>query len=227
MAKTPLSFNQKLFLDFVSEEKTINDLFYFTGGTALSEFYLQHRYSEDLDFFSEEEFEIKDITLLLQSKRKKFGNPKIEFKQSFNRNIYQLIYLKNQFLKVEFTYFPFKRIDSRNKENNIKIDSLIDIAVNKVFTIYQNPRGRDYFDLFFIFKKEKTLSFENLIKLARIKFDTNIDYLQLGTNLIKVVKMKDDPIIKSVIDITAVENFFLNMAKKLKNEFITHKKIHR
>ena len=39
--------------------------------------------------------------------------------------------------------------------------------------------------------------------------------------------MKDDPIIKSVIDITAVENFFLNMAKKLKNEFITHKKIHR
>ena len=44
MAKNPLSFNQKLFLDFVSEEKTINDLFYFTGGTALSEFYLQHRY---------------------------------------------------------------------------------------------------------------------------------------------------------------------------------------
>ncbi|MDR1696214.1 MAG: nucleotidyl transferase AbiEii/AbiGii toxin family protein [Endomicrobium sp.] len=25
--------------------------FYFSGGTALSEYYLRHRYSEDLDFF--------------------------------------------------------------------------------------------------------------------------------------------------------------------------------
>jgi predicted nucleotidyltransferase component of viral defense system len=220
MAKSLLSYNQKLFLDFVSEEKLINDLFYFSGGTVLSEFYLQHRYSEDLDFFSEKEFEIKDITLLLQTKKRKFGNPKIEFKQSFNRNIYQLLYPKNQFLKVEFTYFPFKRIDSRKKENNIEIDSLVDIAVNKVFTIYQNPRGRDYFDLYFILKKDTSLSLEKLIKLARIKFDTNIDYLQLGMNLIKVVKLKDDPIIKKIIDIKIVENFFLRIARNLKNELI-------
>jgi len=220
MAKSLLSFNQKSFLDFVSEEKSIRNLFYFTGGTALSEFYLQHRYSEDLDFFSEKEFEIKDVTILLQSKRKRLRNPKIEFKQSFNRNIYQLIYPKNQFLKVEFTYFPFKRIDSRKKKNNIKIDSLIDITVNKVFTIYQNPRGRDYYDLYFILKKDTSFSFDKLIKLARIKFDANIDYLQLGTNLIKVVNMKDDPITKNIIDTKIIENFFLNITKKLKNELI-------
>lgn len=220
MAKSLLSPNQKLFLDFIVKEKSINDSFYLTGGTALSEFYLQHRYSEDLDFFSEKEFEIKDITLLLLSKIKRFGYPKIEYKQSFNRNIYQLIYPKNLFLKVEFTYFPFKRIDSRKNKNNIKIDSLIDIAVNKIFTIYQNPRGRDYFDLYFIFKKNKTFSFEDLIKLARIKFDTSIDYLQLGTNLIKSVNMKDDPIVKSVVDTKTVENFFLNEAKKLKKKVI-------
>lgn len=220
MAKSLLSFNQKRFLDFVSQEKTIKDLFYFTGGTALSEFYLQHRYSEDLDFFSEEEFEIKDVTVLLQTKRKKFGNPKIEFKRSFNRNIYQLIYPKNQYLKVEFTYFPFKRIDLRKKENNIEIDSLIDMAVNKVFTIYQNPRGRDYFDLYFILKKDASLSLDKLIKLARSKFDTNIDYLQLGTNLIRVINMKDDPIIKNTVNLTMLENFFLNEAKKIKNKLI-------
>jgi len=220
MVKSLLSANQKLFLNFISGEKTIYNSFYLTGGTALSEFYLQHRYSEDLDFFTEEEFEIKDVTLMLQSKRKRFGNPKLEFKQSFNRNIYQLIYPNNQFLKVEFTYYPFKRIDSRKKENNIEIDSLIDIAVNKIFTIYQNPRGRDYFDLYFIFRKDKIFSFENLIKLARIKFETSIDYLQLGTNLIKVVNMKDDPIVKNIVDIKTVENFFLNEAKKLKKELI-------
>ena len=215
MAKSLLSTNQKLFLDFVSKEKVILDLFYFTGGIVLSEFYLHHRYSEDLDFFSEKEFEIKDVTLLLQSKKKLFGKPKIEYKQSFNRNIYQLLYSDNKFLKVEFTYFPFKRIDSTKKFNFIKIDSLLDIAVNKIFTIYQNPRGRDYFDLYFILIKDKNISVDRLIKLARIKFDTNIDYIQLGTNMLKVNKLKDDPILNNIIDNKLIEDFFLDQAKKI------------
>ena len=33
-------------------ENYLRDNFYFTGGTALSSCYLQHRYSDDLDFFT-------------------------------------------------------------------------------------------------------------------------------------------------------------------------------
>jgi len=69
MAKSQLSANQKIFLSFIDGEKLIYDLFYLTGGIALSEFYLQHRYSEDLDFFSEKEFKTKDIVLFLNSKK--------------------------------------------------------------------------------------------------------------------------------------------------------------
>lgn len=220
MVKSLLSINQKLFLDFFSEEKTLHNFFYFTGGTALSEYYLQHRYSEDLDFFSYKEFDVKDVTITLQARKRKFKNPKIEYKQSFNRNIYQLIYPDNTFLKVEFTYFPFTRVNSLRKENNIEIDSLIDVAVNKIFTIYQNPRGRDYFDLYSILMKDQALTFERLTALARIKFDTSIDYLQMGTNLIKVLNMKDDPIMKKKVDSKTIEKFFLSLAKNLKNKFI-------
>ena len=39
---------QVKFLDFW---KTINTPFYLTRGTALGRFYLNHRFSEDLDFF--------------------------------------------------------------------------------------------------------------------------------------------------------------------------------
>ena len=49
-----LSENQKKFLKLLSEEKSICAHFYLTGGTALAEFYLHHRLSEDLDFFSEQ-----------------------------------------------------------------------------------------------------------------------------------------------------------------------------
>jgi len=33
---------------------TLNEVFFLTGGTALSAFFLQHRYSEDLDFFTDQ-----------------------------------------------------------------------------------------------------------------------------------------------------------------------------
>jgi len=131
-----------------------------------------------------------------------------------------LIFPSNDFLKVEFTHFPFKRIDTIKKINNIFIDSLTDIAVNKLFTIYQNPRGRDYYDLYFIFKKEKRFSMEKLIKLARIKFDTHIDYIQLGTNLLKISSFLDDPILENKINIQLIEDFFIKESKNLKDKII-------
>ncbi|MDH7475958.1 MAG: nucleotidyl transferase AbiEii/AbiGii toxin family protein [Microgenomates group bacterium] len=220
MAKSLLSVNQKQFLSFFSSEKKLNEKFYFTGGTALSEYYLQHRYSEDLDFFSEEEINAKDITLVIQSNKNKIKYKKIDYQNPFNRNIYQLIYSDNKILKVEFTYFPFKQIEKPQIVNNIAIDSLIDIAVNKIFTIYQNPRGRDFYDLYFIQKKHPDLTISRLKDLARLKFDFHIDYLQLGSNLAKVVKLKDDPILKSKIKNKEIQKFFLLEAAKLKDKII-------
>lgn len=46
---TPL---QRRFLDAFSKTELTKD-FFLTGGTALAHFYLQHRLSEDLDFFAE------------------------------------------------------------------------------------------------------------------------------------------------------------------------------
>ena len=57
--KSILSQNQKDILAIISKDKLICDNFYLTGGTALAEFYLHHRLSEDLDFFSENEFYFK------------------------------------------------------------------------------------------------------------------------------------------------------------------------
>ena len=48
-----LSPLQKRFLDLVVAEPTLVRDYYWTGGTVLSEFYLQHRDSEDIDLFTE------------------------------------------------------------------------------------------------------------------------------------------------------------------------------
>jgi len=220
MPKSQLSARQKAFLSFFVSQKSLIHQFYFSGGTCLTEYYLHHRYSEDLDFFSEEEFAVQDITTLLLHSKGLLGKPEIEYQQSFNRNIYQLVYGKNDVLKIEFTYYPFRRIEKTVKKT-LEIDSLIDIAVNKLFTIYQNPRGRDYFDLYFIFQKEKLLTIDKILALARIKFDFPIDLLQLGARFMQVQTLLDDPILIKKIDRRLIELFFLQEAKELKGRIIT------
>ncbi len=213
MAKSLLTKEQKRFLDFFSKTVPLNRSFYFSGGTCLSEFYLHHRLSEDLDFFSEKEFNSTDVTAFLKASKKRLGYQEFDYQQSFNRNIFHLIYSSRSSLKIEFTYFPFERIEKVATVGGLTIDSLKDIAVNKIFTISQKPRGRDFFDIYCIFQKTK-YSFKNLLLLARAKFDWHIDYLQFGANLLEAVKLKDDPILKNAkTSQDKIGEFFLNEAK--------------
>lgn len=53
MGKNILTSKQLEFLELIQNYKQITKAFYLTGGTALSQFYLSHRYSEDIDLFSE------------------------------------------------------------------------------------------------------------------------------------------------------------------------------
>src|SRR3989344_1844687 len=68
-----LTPEQKLIFDKISKSEYFRSNFYFTGGTALSQFYLKHRFSEDLDFFSEKKFENDQIESELGLWGKKIG----------------------------------------------------------------------------------------------------------------------------------------------------------
>lgn len=50
MEQTVLTPAQKIALELFAASDAVRPLFYLTGGTALAAFYLQHRYSDGLDF---------------------------------------------------------------------------------------------------------------------------------------------------------------------------------
>ncbi len=216
--KTILTKNQQALLDVISENKDITKTFYLGGGTALAEYYLKHRLSEDLDFFTDTEFDPIIISTFLKSIKKTLKIKKIDFQQSFNRNLF-FITIEKETIKTEFTYYPFPRIEKGEKVKNLKIDSLLDIAVNKVFTIYQKPRSRDFIDLYLIMKKKKW-SLHSLTKKARIKFDYHIDLLQLGTQLVKVTEVKDYPHMLTKLSPKTWQDFFMQEAKKLEKDIL-------
>ncbi len=213
-----LSDNQRRLLTLLSEEAGIWKTFYLSGGTALAEFYLQHRLSEDLDFFSEEEFEPEGISAVLKKIKEAAGIISVRYEQSFNRNLFFLELEKDE-IKTEFTYFPFPRIEQKKKIGNLHIDSLMDIAVNKIFTIYQKPRSRDFIDLYCILKRE-SWTIADLVKKARVKFDYHIDLLQLGAQFVRAQELKDYPRILIRLDESAWQDFFIEEAKRLSPEIL-------
>ncbi len=213
-----LTPKQALFLKLLAKTPLAQE-FYFSGGTALAYFYLQHRKSEDLDFFNPKEFDPQAIMVTLKSLKSDLQFLSIDYQTSFNRNLFFLKFQKKYVLKLEFTYYPFPQIEKPIIKNNLRVDSALDIAVNKLFVIAQRPRGRDYFDLYCLVKKYK-YQIENLRMLAKQKFDWHIDPLQLASKFYEVDQHLDDPLIIKKIERVDLINFFQNEAIKFKTHIL-------
>lgn len=178
-------------LRVLNKESYVVKNFYWTGGTVLAQFYLGHRYSEDIDLFSEREVEVGAVNSLVERLRRQVGATEVRYQNYLGLHTYFLIFPNGQ-LKLDFNYYPFTRIEKGGKYENLGYDSYVDILANKIQTLYTSPRGRDLIDLYFAFKKEKFLV-EDLIKLARAKFDWPIDPLQLAAQILKAEKLPDLP----------------------------------
>lgn len=220
MAKTILTPFQTKVLIYFSKQSGFCRKFYLTGGTALSEFHLHHRLSEDLDFFSEDEFSLTSLQIIL--KKLKGHIPEIstiEYREFMGIRTFFLHYPKGV-LKIDFNYYPFPRLEKGKKYNLISIDSLLDIAINKTQTISTQPRSRDFIDLYLIIKT-MGITLQELTKLARLKFDWFVDPLHLTSKLILAEDVVDFPKMLITLKPKDWQNFFLDEAKKLKDSILS------
>lgn len=220
MEKTILTSKQLDFLELIANEQEITKRFYLTGGTSLTEFYLKHRLSEDLDLFCEkEEVNPQVVEPFLQKISRKLSIVKIKRSQFLGLFSYKLIYKDGKELKVDFNYYPFPRIDKGLKFKNLEIDSLYDIAVNKIHTLFMKPRNKDYIDLYFIMKVKK-YSLGKLILDAKAKFDWDIDKMNLASQFLRAkdLKIQDFPRMLKPFNKKEMEDFFLSLAKSLEKE---------
>ena len=146
------------------------------------------------------------------------GFKSLEHEQSYNRNLFFLKF-PNEILKTEFTFYPFPRIEQGRQEHGVTLDSLLDIAVNKLFTMYQQTRARDYIDLYYICQKQNW-SIADLIKHAKAKFDWHIDPIQLGTQFQRAAEASDYPRLVKKLDPKTWQDFFTQESRKLESNVI-------
>lgn len=175
MSKIELTQLQKDVLFFIGQGLFGNN-FYWTGGTLLSYLYLSHRFSVDLDFFSDDLFRDDEYLEYINKLKKEVGADKITQTIQHNRRLYFIERAKDN-VKLEFVFFPFPAVEKRTevKEFSVKADSLKDIMVNKILSTYQRNEVKDVYDLYWYLKNESKDTLVELIKLVEKKFGVAIE----------------------------------------------------
>lgn len=209
---TPLftTIQQKV-LDEFSKEKYLKKKFYLTGGTALSAIYFHHRESEDLDFFSEEEFNDDEIIQFINKVSSLLGT-KIKMTRRDRMAIFILKKGNAQIIKLDFVQDPFKRLKYGKKIQGISIDGLEDIGANKLMTITQRSEVKDFVDLYFLLQK---FTFWDLFYFVKKKFRVELDFVWIATNFLKINNLDRMPKMLVPLKLKELQDFFVEQAKKI------------
>lgn len=214
---TGLSLRQKQFLAVVLEEPHFLKNFYLSGGTALSSWYLHHRESYDLDFFTDKPFNGDQITGWIKSRQDKIGFQWMGVDEDWQFYTYLFRFPDNSRLKVDFNHYASVRLQKGPVWKDLTIDSLYDIAVNKTQMFMIKPRERDYVDLYFILKKT-VWKLDMLLADATTKFGISYNTMQIAKNFLKAGEISDLPKMLVPFSQKAMEQFFLSLAKSLKGQ---------
>lgn len=215
MEKVDFTPQQKIIVSAFAKEPLLTQHFYFTGGTALSVFYLGHRLSDDLDFFSEKKFNKKEIIDLVQNWAKDYQF-RMEVQESETMVIVVFTFSDGEKVKVGFNYYPFRRLKESKIVNGVEIDNIKDIAVNKLITINQRTDAKDFVDLYFL---RNTLSVWELMEGVKRKFGFEMDPVLIASDFLKIVEFDFLPKMVVPLNIYELQEFFKKQARDLSKTF--------
>lgn len=170
-------------------KSSFRNKFYWTGGTLLSFFYLHHRQSKDLDFFSDKPFTYNQIIVFIRNLKKQLKLSKIEEKKIFDR--WEFFLHNKEELRIEFVFYDHPKIYPRRKWQGIFIDSLEDIAANKVMAFFDRNDPKDLVDLYFLLTK-KRYKIRTLLRLAEKKFGLKLEESSFWSESLKTLKDLDE-----------------------------------
>jgi len=218
-------FLQKFFRTYLGEK------FYLGAGTALATFYLHHRHSEDLDLFTlDQDLNFDEVNAEIQKIAHQLN---LDLKHHVSTPTFlQFIFETPQSdaLKVDIIReIPVRFGEVRNFDGII-VDSLENIAVGKLLSIYGRFDGKDFVDFYYLLTqrgsklqgakrrsfliKEKGFDFDKLLKQAKKKYP-GLNDLYLAGNMADVALLPALPEVLKPFKKEEFVEFFQNLSKKL------------
>lgn len=141
--------------------------FYLTGGTDLAAFWLHHRRSEDLDFFSDVDVPLPAVDAFVRAIP---DTRVVSFQRLYDRRIF-LLDIAGEPLKVEFTRYPFPRSAPLHRlACGLALDPPGEVFVNKLAAMADRAEPKDEVDVFFLLRVLPQLGLAKGVAAAERKF---------------------------------------------------------
>ncbi|HEY8078203.1 MAG TPA: nucleotidyl transferase AbiEii/AbiGii toxin family protein [Labilithrix sp.] len=185
----------------------------FGGGAALSAVHLHHRSSEDLDFFLQRPLQGTEATLVGRSLVT--GAVRADIEIVFPRTTF-ILRSKNAITgRVDFSYYPFEAIARPTTWHGLRVESLLDMTVNKVQAVLTRQQPRDLVDLFFLLREGPERDLLRLLDRVRAKFDVGAHPMGLAARLLLVHEIRELPRMIRRVTVDELERFFEARAREL------------
>ena len=123
-----------------------------------------------------------------------------------------LTFKNKSVLKVDFGYYPYPRLENSRIVQEVSLDSLTDIAVNKLLTITQRASVKDFVDLYFLLKK---FTIWDLMEGVKIKFKMKLEPFTLASDLLKVEDFDQLPRMIKPLKLDDLKSFYRHKAKAM------------
>lgn len=173
----------RLFASLPDQER-----FYLTDGTALAEYYLGHRLSNDLDLFTSEADLILPFSYRVEQAAQTAGMEIVVVHRFASFIEFQVNQNENT-LKVDLALdSPYRFAPVELGDAAVMINDFQDIQTDKTLAFFGRAEPRDAIDLFFLLQKT---NFQNLVELARQK-DTGFDLYWFAVALNRTAKFPDE-----------------------------------
>ena len=200
--------NVRNLLEKLSAQSFIKN-FYLAGGTAVALFF-KHRRSDDLDFFSDQSF--RQVSLIMNLKKAgKFENLK---------SAEDTLIGKLAGIKVSFFTLPYKLLERPLQHKNLRIATLVDLALMKILAVADRGTKRDFIDLYFLCSNVKPL--DEFLILFQKKFGTydfNIQHIIKSLTYFNDANKGEMPEMYIDIKWDHVKRFFLRERLSLAKKF--------
>lgn len=185
---------QREFIKAISETE-LKEFFFLTGGSALAQFYLKHRYSDDLDFFTQEKAKVQTVNENLRKVCQKL-NATVDISRESRTFLESFIQKGEERIKLHFAEDSPYRLEPIVYSEPLGFfhDNELDIACNKFSALFDRHDIKDFVDIYFLSKE--FMDFWKIYENARKKhigmeeywLAVSLDYIRSTDKLPRMIK---------------------------------------
>lgn len=213
-----LTDRQAAALRLFAAEEDLAHAYVLSGGAALAAFYLHHRLSDDLDFFTKDPVDLRRVQLFIGTLKETLHAENVQLKTLYDRRIFTLLFPHEEELKMEFTRFPYEPLEEPVRKQGVLVESLRDIAAGKLAAILDRFEPKDYVDLYVLLREGMPI--KAIWNDVQQKFGLVHGPMQVGSALMRARNLAVLPNMLKPIARGDIAQFFENVAKSLRDETV-------